>query len=102
MSPSRITAQADSALPSSRKTGTVESSSPSHSALNTFGNMNTSMIESKFLSHPEELGVVAVGFSGGQVCGISPPPPLPPVVPPTKIFLQRPTPNRMPFDPYVS
>ncbi|KAM7213370.1 hypothetical protein V8F06_011220 [Rhypophila decipiens] len=24
------------------------------------------MIESKFLSHPEELGVVAVGFSGGQ------------------------------------
>jgi arginase len=27
----------------------------------------TSMIESKFLSHPEELGVVAVGFSGGQV-----------------------------------
>ena len=100
MSPSRITAQADSALPSSRKTGTVESSSPSHSATNTFGNMNTSMIESKFLSHPEELGVVAVGFSGGQVCGISPLPS--PVVPPTKIFLQRPTPNRMLLDPYVS
>ncbi|KAI8631439.1 arginase [Xylariaceae sp. FL1651] len=28
--------------------------------------MNTSMITSKFLSHPEDLGVVAVGFSGGQ------------------------------------
>ncbi|KAK8087536.1 Arginase [Apiospora hydei] len=28
--------------------------------------MNTSMIESKFLSHPDNLGVVAVGFSGGQ------------------------------------
>ncbi|KAK1767428.1 hypothetical protein QBC33DRAFT_68438 [Phialemonium atrogriseum] len=30
------------------------------------GNMNTSMVKSKFLSHPEDLGVVAVGFSGGQ------------------------------------
>ncbi|CAJ2509696.1 Uu.00g147220.m01.CDS01 [Anthostomella pinea] len=28
--------------------------------------MNTSMIKSKFLSQPEDLGVVAVGFSGGQ------------------------------------
>ena len=28
--------------------------------------MNTSTIKSKFLSHPEDLGVVAVGFSGGQ------------------------------------
>jgi len=28
--------------------------------------MNTSMIDSKFLSHPEDIGVVAVGFSGGQ------------------------------------
>jgi arginase len=28
--------------------------------------MNTSMIESKFLSNPEDIGVVAVGFSGGQ------------------------------------
>ncbi|GAP90866.1 putative arginase [Rosellinia necatrix] len=28
--------------------------------------MNTSMIKSKFLSHPEDIGVVAVGFSGGQ------------------------------------
>ncbi|KAI5920137.1 arginase [Camillea tinctor] len=28
--------------------------------------MNTSMIKSKFLSNPEDLGVVAVGFSGGQ------------------------------------
>lgn len=28
--------------------------------------INTSMIQSKFLSNPEDLGVVAVGFSGGQ------------------------------------
>lgn len=27
----------------------------------------TSMVESKFLSNPRDLGVVAVGFSGGQV-----------------------------------
>ncbi|KAL2211154.1 Ureohydrolase [Sarocladium strictum] len=26
----------------------------------------TSMVDSKFLDHPQELGVVAVGFSGGQ------------------------------------
>ena len=25
------------------------------------------MVTSKFLDHPQELGVVAVGFSGGQV-----------------------------------
>jgi hypothetical protein len=29
--------------------------------------MNTSLVKNKFLSHPEDLGVVAVGFSGGQV-----------------------------------
>ncbi|TGJ84695.1 hypothetical protein E0Z10_g4081 [Xylaria hypoxylon] len=28
--------------------------------------MNTSMVKSKFLSNPEDIGVVAVGFSGGQ------------------------------------
>ncbi|EFQ36262.1 arginase [Colletotrichum graminicola] len=28
--------------------------------------MHTSMVKSKFLSNPEDLGVVAVGFSGGQ------------------------------------
>ncbi|XXH02081.1 Arginase, catabolizes arginine to ornithine and urea [Hypoxylon texense] len=28
--------------------------------------MNTSMVKSRFLSNPEDLGVVAVGFSGGQ------------------------------------
>ncbi|KAL1842272.1 hypothetical protein VTJ49DRAFT_5657 [Mycothermus thermophilus] len=31
-----------------------------------FGNMNTSLVESKFLTHPGDLGIVAVGFSGGQ------------------------------------
>ena len=30
-------------------------------------NMNTSMVKSKFLSHPGDLGIVAVGFAGGQV-----------------------------------
>lgn len=30
--------------------------------------MNTSMVKSNFLSNPQDLGVVAVGFSGGQVC----------------------------------
>ena len=39
------------------------------------GNMNTSMVKSKFLSHPEDLGVVAVGFSGGQVSSWSFPKP---------------------------
>lgn len=29
-------------------------------------NLNTSMVKSNFLSNPEDLGVVAVGFSGGQ------------------------------------
>ncbi|UNI17539.1 Arginase [Purpureocillium takamizusanense] len=28
--------------------------------------MNTSAVESKFLARPDELGIVAVGFSGGQ------------------------------------
>lgn len=28
--------------------------------------LNTSMVQSRFLSHPSDLGVVAVGFSGGQ------------------------------------
>ncbi|TDZ18298.1 Arginase [Colletotrichum sidae] len=28
--------------------------------------MHTSMVKSKFLSNPEDLGIVAVGFSGGQ------------------------------------
>ncbi|KAJ9145313.1 Arginase [Pleurostoma richardsiae] len=28
--------------------------------------MNTSMVRSRFLSNPEDVGVVAVGFSGGQ------------------------------------
>lgn len=30
--------------------------------------MNTSTVKSRFLSHPEDLGIVTVGFSGGQVC----------------------------------
>jgi len=32
----------------------------------------TSMIKPKFLTKPDELGVVAVGFSGGQVKILSP------------------------------
>lgn len=41
---------------------------PPHSALHPYtAIMNTGLIDSRFLSKPEELGVVAVGFSGGQV-----------------------------------
>lgn len=32
-----------------------------------YKDMNTSMVKSKFLSNPDDLGVVAVGFKGGQV-----------------------------------
>lgn len=35
-----------------------------------YKDMNTSMVKSKFLSNPEDLGVVAVGFSGGQVISL--------------------------------
>lgn len=34
--------------------------------------MCTSMVKSKFLSNPEDIGVVAVGFSGGQVSSLPP------------------------------
>lgn len=30
--------------------------------------MNSDIVTSRFLSHPQDLGVVAVGFSKGQVC----------------------------------
>lgn len=36
--------------------------------------MQTNVEKAKFLSQPEDLGIVAVGFSRGQVC---PPPLLP-------------------------
>lgn len=67
MSPSRISDTAELAARPLKTTGVVvEPVSPTSStATKTFG-MNTSMVSSKFLSHPEELGVVAVGFSGGQ------------------------------------
>jgi arginase len=58
MSPSRVSDHSDS--PSATQVSTTKSSP------RCFGKMNTSMIESKFLSHPEDLGIVAVGFSGGQ------------------------------------
>jgi arginase len=62
MSPSRISVSAEQSVLSEKLPDSPASSNGSR----TFG-MNTSMIESKFLTHPEELGVVAVGFSGGQV-----------------------------------
>ncbi|KAI7775468.1 arginase [Diaporthe eres] len=40
--------------------------SVSYGHYNHYKGLNTSMIKSKFLSNPEDLGVVAVGFSGGQ------------------------------------
>ncbi|KAH6614699.1 hypothetical protein B0J18DRAFT_469777 [Chaetomium sp. MPI-SDFR-AT-0129] len=64
MSPSRISDFSDntSSVPKSPPTAnTTTESKPRY-----FGNMNNSLIESKFLSHPEDLGIVAVGFSGGQ------------------------------------
>jgi len=69
MAPSRIDDNAVSAaIPTITKTAAAAAPvSPTSSTVSrTFG--TTSMIESKFLSHPEDLGVVAVGFSGGQVC----------------------------------
>lgn len=42
--------------------------SVSQGRYNHYKELNTSMIHSKFLTNPEDLGVVAVGFSGGQVC----------------------------------
>lgn len=63
MSPSRI----DDYLSNSSDAATVPTApTTAASSPRFFGKLNTSMIESKFLSHPEDLGVVAVGFSGGQ------------------------------------
>lgn len=42
--------------------------SVSYGHYNHYKGLNTSMIKARFLSNPEDLGVVAVGFSGGQVC----------------------------------
>ena len=71
MSPSRISDQAEIAVQPHKAAGTIDTlpGTPSSStASKKFGSsMNTSMVESKFLTHPDELGVVAVGFSGGQV-----------------------------------
>jgi len=69
MSPSRISNNAQlAAQPTAKTIGVSNPGIPTSSnGSKTFGNMYTSMVESKFLSHPEELGVVAVGFSGGQV-----------------------------------
>ncbi|KAK4222404.1 arginase-like protein [Podospora fimiseda] len=66
MAPSRLDDTAINApVPIYKKTNAVVPPSPASSTgSRTFG--NTSMIESKFLSNPEDLGVVAVGFSGGQ------------------------------------
>lgn len=67
MSPSRLSDHAESAALPLKTVGSVLPGTPTSSnGSRTFGSMNTSMIESKFLSHPEELGIVAVGFSGGQ------------------------------------
>ncbi|KAK3313958.1 arginase-like protein [Apodospora peruviana] len=70
MSPSRISEEPDTAAPPSKTAGTIKPSSASTRSFSSTGSrffgMNTSMVESKFLSHPEELGIVAVGFSGGQ------------------------------------
>ncbi|GAB1317200.1 Arginase, catabolizes arginine to ornithine and urea [Madurella fahalii] len=68
MSPSRLSDYDSATLPSSKSTGAVQDApSPTSSTRSFhFGKMNTSLIQSKFLSRPEDLGIVAVGFSGGQ------------------------------------
>ncbi|KAK0713745.1 arginase [Lasiosphaeria miniovina] len=71
MTTSRISDHAESAAPPSKTPGFVSvpdtpTSTSSSNGSKKFGSMHTSMVDSKFLSHPEELGVVAVGFSGGQ------------------------------------
>ncbi|KAK0716512.1 arginase [Apiosordaria backusii] len=76
MAPSRLNDIVDIALPPTKSTSasatvtttTLPNTPTSSVGSRTFGRsiMNTSLIESKFLSHPEDLGVVAVGFSGGQ------------------------------------
>lgn len=68
MAPSRVTEHAEAAALSSKLAGTViaQSDDSNGKSNHTSGTVNTSMIQSKFLSHPEDLGVVAVGFSGGQ------------------------------------
>lgn len=57
MAPSRAE---EVAAPPAKSTGVVTDGS------NGSRDKFTSMVQSKFLSHPQELGVVAVGFSGGQ------------------------------------
>lgn len=57
-----------SSSPSSkkRKASVSLQGGPHAQTYNHYKSLNTSMIQSKFLSNPEDLGVVAVGFSGGQ------------------------------------
>lgn len=65
MSPSRVSSDYNDngASATQQSSTTTKSSAPPRY----FGNPeNTSMIESKFLSQPQDLGIVAVGFSGGQ------------------------------------
>lgn len=59
MAPSRAD---QTAAPPSKPTGEVTNGPVSPTRSETF----TSMVSSKFLSSPQDLGVVAVGFSGGQ------------------------------------
>ncbi|KAL2179499.1 uncharacterized protein P884DRAFT_267916 [Thermothelomyces heterothallicus CBS 202.75] len=63
MSPSRVSGDFnDGASATQQSCTTTKQPAPRY-----FGRLdNTSMIESKFLSQPQDLGIVAVGFSGGQ------------------------------------
>lgn len=64
MSPSRVSDHSSGDLASaaapSKTAGTTTAAATGS------GKLNTSMVESKFLSHPGDVGIVAVGFSGGQ------------------------------------
>ena len=70
MSSSLISSEPGAAAPPEKATGHVDAGAGGVNGSDTkhaeprFG---TSMIKSKFLTHPQDIGVVAVGFSGGQV-----------------------------------
>jgi hypothetical protein len=66
---SLISGEPDAAAPPDKSTGRVEHAPgvTNGSSAKQEPRFGTSMITSKFLSHPQDIGVVAVGFSGGQV-----------------------------------
>jgi hypothetical protein len=73
MSPSLISGKPEAAAPPEKSTGHVDNAPGANSRTREEEELHfgASMIKSKFLTHPRDIGVVAVGFSGGQVCSIT-------------------------------